>query len=89
VVIALRLVLHKAVVSRDHMEFALYGRPPELSEVTQNTARSQTSSWLPLCASVRTPGQPAERPYFRAIYELSQLGRSKAAYTSRNLDVGA
>ncbi len=43
----MRLVLYKAVVSHDHMELALYGRPPELSEMTQNTARFQTSDWLP------------------------------------------
>ena len=43
----MRLVLHKAVVSHNHMELALYGKPPELSHMTQGAARSQTSDWLP------------------------------------------
>ena len=41
------LVLQKTLVSHDHMELALYGKPPELSEMPQETARSETSNWLP------------------------------------------
>lgn len=52
----MRLVLHKAVVSHDHMELALYGKPPELSEVTQEMARSETSNWLPGLDSNARPG---------------------------------
>ena len=44
----MRLVLHKPVISHDRMELALYGKPPELSEMTQEGARSETSHWLPV-----------------------------------------
>ena len=43
----MRLVLHKAVLKPDSMELALYGKPPQLSQMTQGAARSQTSNWLP------------------------------------------
>jgi hypothetical protein len=42
-----RLVIHKVIVSEGSMELALYGKPPELGQMTQGTARSQTSNWLP------------------------------------------
>ena len=43
----MRLVLHKAMVSHDRMELALYGKPPALREMNQEVARSETSNWLP------------------------------------------
>jgi hypothetical protein len=43
----MRLVLQKAVVGHDWLELALYGKPPELSHMTQGAVRSQTSDWLP------------------------------------------
>ena len=43
----MRLVLQKAVVSNEQLELALYGKPPQLSEMTQGAARSQTPDWLP------------------------------------------
>ena len=36
-----RLVLHKAIVSSECMELALYGKPPELNEMAQTTPRSE------------------------------------------------
>jgi hypothetical protein len=42
-----RPAVHKVIVSEGSMERALYGKPPRLSEITQGTARSGTSNWLP------------------------------------------
>ena len=42
-----RLVVHKAIVSEESLELALYGKPPQLSEMAQGAARSGTSNWLP------------------------------------------
>lgn len=36
----IRLVLHKAVVSKDGIELALYGKPPNVSEMPQEGSRS-------------------------------------------------
>ena len=41
-----RLVIHKAIISEESLELALYGKPPQLSEMTQGAARSVTSNWL-------------------------------------------
>ena len=41
-----RLVIHKALVSEESLELALYGKPPQLSDMTQGAARSGTSNWL-------------------------------------------
>jgi hypothetical protein len=42
----MRLVLHKAVLSHGRMELASYGKPPELSELPQEVACSETSDCL-------------------------------------------
>ena len=49
-----RLVIHKAVISEESLELALYSKPPQLSEMTQGAARSGTSNWLPRMDEVRT-----------------------------------
>ncbi len=42
-----RLVIHKAIISEESLELALYGKPLQLTEMTQGAARSGTSNWLP------------------------------------------
>jgi len=42
-----RFVIHKVIVSEESLELALYGKPPQLSEMPQGAARSVTSNWLP------------------------------------------
>ena len=65
----MRLVLHKAMVSHDRMELALYGKPPELSETTQELARSETSNWLPTRNPLRNVVSFPEAPKW-AKWEL-------------------
>lgn len=45
----LRLVLHKAVLAPDKIKIALYGRPPEIGQLSvyESEIRSQTPTWLP------------------------------------------
>lgn len=63
--VLIRLVLQKAVVSRDQLKLALYAKPPRLSELTQGAARSQTSNWLP----VRNPFH--KQSLFFRVFEYS------------------
>jgi hypothetical protein len=41
------LVLHKAILGRDYMKMALYGRPPEIGPLSESESRFQTFDWLP------------------------------------------
>ena len=45
----LRLVLHKVVLAPDKIKIALYGRPPEIGQLSlyESEIRSQTAAWLP------------------------------------------
>lgn len=38
----MRLVLHKAILGPDYLKIGLYGRPPEVRQLTEGEPRSQT-----------------------------------------------
>ena len=68
-----RLVIHKAVISEESLELALYSKPPQLSEMTQGAARSGTSNWLPVQDVTRTRLSCLTEREATAVQRFAQL----------------